>query len=107
MKKKFAHLRKQMPTAQQERAAARTLAMIESMALADLRRARELSQETIATAMHLRQPDISKLEKRTDTYVSTLWQYVEALGGKLEIVARFPDVDVRITQFNDLAVSRA
>jgi hypothetical protein len=42
---------------------------------------------------------VSKIEKRTDMYVSTLRRYIEAMGGQLDVVARFPDGDVRITQF--------
>lgn len=102
MTKRFSRLRAKMSPASQARAAARTAAMLDSMALAELRRARELSQQTLAAAMDVSQPEISKLEKRTDTYVSTLRKYIEALGGSLEIVARFPEGNVRITQFADL-----
>jgi hypothetical protein len=45
---------------------------------------------------------VSKLERRADMYVSALRTYVEALGGELEIVARFPDGAVRITQFEQI-----
>jgi hypothetical protein len=48
------------------------------------------------------QPEVSKLEKRTDCLISTVRRYVEAMGGQLEIVARFPDGAVRINQFEDL-----
>jgi hypothetical protein len=53
------------------------------------------------------QGNLSKLEQRTDMYVSTLRRYVEALGGELEIVARFPDREYRIEQFADLGSERA
>ena len=80
--------------------------MLESMALAELRRARDLSQQALAAAMQVSQPEISKLEKRTDTYVSTLRKYIEALGGSLEIVARFPEGQVHITQFAEVENTR-
>ena len=102
MTKTFGRLRAKMSQPSRARAAARTSAMLESMALAELRRARELSQQTLAAVMEVSQPEISKLEKRTDTYVSTLRKYIEALGGSLEIVAHFPEGNVRITQFSDL-----
>ena len=102
MTKKYNNLRAKMTPERRARAAARTAAMMEQMALADLRRARQLSQETLATAMRVTQPEISKLEKRADTYVSTVRKYVEALGGTLEIVAHFPEGDCRITQFSAL-----
>jgi hypothetical protein len=53
--------------------------------------------------MRTSQSEVSKLEQRTDTYVSTLRSYVRALGGELDIVARFPDGEVRISQFADIA----
>lgn len=102
MTKKFRELRGKMAPHRQERAAARTTEMLQGMALADLRRARQLSQETLGIAMRVSQPEISKLEKRADTYVSTVRKYVEALGGSLEIVAHFPEGEVRITQFGAL-----
>ena len=66
------------------------------------RRARDLSQATLAEALETDQGSISRLEQRTDMHISTLRRYVEALGGTLDIVARFPDGDVRITEFRDL-----
>lgn len=86
------------------RAAKRTQAMLEGLPLAGLRRAREFSQTTLAEALDATQPEVSKIERRADLYVSTLRRYIEAMGGELEIVARFPDGDVRINQFEELAV---
>jgi hypothetical protein len=43
---------------------------------------------------------ISQLERRHDVLLSKLAEYIHALGGRLELVARFPDADVRITQFD-------
>lgn len=85
------------------RAAKRTRAMLEGLPLAELRRAREFSQTTLAEALDATQPEVSKIERRADLYVSTLRKYIEAMGGELEIVARFPDGDVRINQFEELA----
>ena len=70
--------------------------------LQELRKARVLSQEQLARALHLRQPSISKLEKRTDMYISTLRSFIKAMGGELEIVARFPEGNVRINQFEEI-----
>jgi transcriptional regulator with XRE-family HTH domain len=72
------------------------------MDLAELRRAMNLSQEEIAAALNIGQPSVAKLEKRADMFVSTLRRFVEAMGGELEIVARFPDHDVSIRNFSDL-----
>jgi transcriptional regulator with XRE-family HTH domain len=72
------------------------------MPLAELRQARERSQEELARELKVGQPAVAKLEKRADMYVSNLRRYVEALGGSLEITARFTEGKVSITNFSDL-----
>lgn len=57
--------------------------------LAQIRKARALTQEEVAAALQVSQPDVSKLENRSDAYLSTLAKYVEALGGRLRLVAEF------------------
>ncbi len=74
----------------------------EEATLRQLREARQRSQEAVAERLHIKQAAVSKLERRTDMYLSTLRGYIEAMGGKLEIIARFPDQAVRITQFEAL-----
>jgi len=74
----------------------------EEMTLRELRRARELTQTRLAEELHIGQGDVSKLERRTDMYVSTLASYLEAVGAHLEIRAVFPDGQaVHITQFSE------
>jgi len=68
----------------------------EGVSLGELRQARRLSQEVLAERLGTRQASISKLEGRSDMHLSTLRSYVEALGGTLELIARFPDRDVTI-----------
>jgi transcriptional regulator with XRE-family HTH domain len=74
----------------------------EEATLRQLRVAREQSQEAVAKQLHIKQAAVSKLERRTDMYLSTLRSYIEAMGGKLEIIARFPNRAVRINQFEAL-----
>jgi DNA-binding XRE family transcriptional regulator len=74
----------------------------EEATLRQLREARERSQVEMAEKLHINQAAVSKLERRTDMYLSTLRGFIEAMGGKLEIVARFPNQAVRITQFEEL-----
>jgi predicted transcriptional regulator len=74
----------------------------EEMDLAQLRGALDMSQATLAEALHVEQPAIAKLEKRTDMYVSTLRRFVEAMGGELEITARFANHNIRIRSFQEL-----
>jgi DNA-binding transcriptional regulator YiaG len=64
-----------------------------------LRQSKALSQVTLAKTMHTNQAAISKIEHRNDICVSTLREYIRALGGQLEIVARFPDGAIKISNF--------
>lgn len=72
-----------------------------AMALRELREARELTQSELAGRLGVNQPAVAKLERRADTTVSSLRSYVEALGGKLIIVAELPDEDVVLTGLGD------
>ncbi|SRR5579883_697026 len=75
----------------------------EEAALRQLREARERSQQEVARKLRIKQAAVSKLERRTDIYLSTLRSTIEAMGGELEIIARFPNMAVRINQFESLA----
>lgn len=105
MAKKFADLRAQMTPESRARAEAKAQAMLAEMPLNELRQARGLSQKMLADVLHVQQPSIAKIEKRTDMYISTLRSHIEAMGGQLEIVARFPDGAVKISNFSDLGSS--
>lgn len=76
---------------------------LREMALDELRSARQLTQTGLANILGVDQGSISKLERRTDMYISTLRSYVEAMGGDLQIRAIFPDGEVQIKQFQDVA----
>ena len=92
-----------MKPAARKKAAAKTKSLLEPMPLQELRHARNFSQEQLARTLSVKQAAISKLEKRTDMYVSTLRNFIKAMGGDLEIVAKFPDGSVQISQFEDIA----
>ena len=102
MVNKFSQLRSRMSPQSQERAEAKAQAMLAEMPLNELRQARGLSQKMLAEVLHVQQPSIAKIEKRTDMYISTLRSHIEAMGGQLEVVARFPDGSVKISNFADL-----
>ena len=92
-----------LPKKQQRAIKKRTAELIaEEATLRQLREARERSQVEMAEKLHIKQAAVSKLERRTDMYLSTLRSYIEAMGGKLEIIARFPQQAVRIMQFETL-----
>lgn len=75
----------------------------EEMSLQKLRKARTCSQEKVGAMLDINQSAVSKLERRTDMYVSTLRGYIQAMGGTLEIVASFPDqTKIKINQFEEL-----
>jgi transcriptional regulator with XRE-family HTH domain len=83
-----------------ERSDAKAKRLIAEMPLREMRAARELTQEHLAKLLRVKQASISKLERRADMYVSTLRDFVKAMGGELEITAHFPEGDVRVTQFD-------
>jgi transcriptional regulator with XRE-family HTH domain len=96
MTRKFADLRAKMSPASQARADEKARELMAEMALGELRRARGLSQEELAAALQVKQPSVAKFEQRSDMYLSTLRDHIRALGGELEIIARFPDGAVRL-----------
>lgn len=98
----FAKLRAQMSDEANERVKQENAKLSQEMDLAEMRRALRLSQEELADTLRVGQAAVAKIERRADMYVSTLRRFVEAMGGELEIVARFPDHDVRIRNFRDL-----
>jgi len=98
----FSELRRRMTPERRARNVEATKRMLASMALHELRQARQRSQEELARELKVGQPAVAKLERRTDMYVSNLRRYIEALGGSLEITARFPEGTVSITNFGDL-----
>ena len=63
----------------------------EEMTLRDLRKARNQTQARVAERLGINQENVSRIEKRSDLLISTLSGYVEAMGGKLSLVAEFPD----------------
>lgn len=71
------------------------------MKLAELRRTCRKTQVALAQSLSVNQGEISKIEHRTDVYLSTLTAYVEALGGRLEVRAVFRNRNVRISQYEE------
>lgn len=102
MAKSFKNLRNKMSPKAQKAAKEKAKKMLSEMALQELRQARQWSQERIAQVLSTKQANISRLEQRTDMYISTLRSYIEAMGGQLDIIARFPDGEVHINQFKEI-----
>ncbi len=70
--------------------------LLTSMRLRDLREARGLTQSEVADRLEIRQVSVSRMESRSDVRVSTLRSVIEAMGGEMEIHARFPDAEYRL-----------
>lgn len=102
MAKKFRDLYLKMPAARRAEVEALVAKDLQELPLQDLRRARQFTQQTLAGTLSTSQAEVSKIEHRTDVYVSTLRSYIEAMGGQLEILARFRDQVVRINQFEEI-----
>ena len=98
----FGELTKKFTPKRKARTAAKVGALRAEMPLAELRQARAQSQQELARILKVGQPAVAKLERRADMYVSNLRRYIAALGGSLEITARFPEGAVNITNFCDL-----
>lgn len=92
-----------LPAKQRKAISKRASELIEEEAtLRTLRALRKQSQRQIAKKLGIQQAAVSKLERRSDMYISTLRGLIQAMGGELDVVARFPDRrPVRITQFAD------
>ncbi len=103
MAKKWETLRATMSPERREANRLAAQQMIAEMPLEELRTARHITQTHLASLLKITQASVSKTEKRTDMYVSTLRSFVQAMGGELEIRAVFPDGTVKIDQFAALA----
>ncbi|NJO33991.1 MAG: helix-turn-helix transcriptional regulator [Rhodospirillales bacterium] len=80
------------PLERRRRIKARAKELIaEEMALRDLRRSRALTQEQVAKRLGGKQVYVSRLESRSDVKVSTLRDYVRAIGGDLQLMVTFPE----------------
>lgn len=101
MATKFSELRAKLSPERRKKNRQRANELLADMALAELRKAHDATQQEIAESLGIQQSAVSQMEHRTDATVSALRRYVEATGGELVLLARYPDGDVRIRQFDD------
>ena len=97
----FHKLTEKMTPERRRRIDEKKAALRAAMPLHELRQARELTQKALGNALNVNQPAVAKLERRADMYVSNLRSYIEAMGGRLRIVAEFPEGDVEIEGFTE------
>jgi predicted XRE-type DNA-binding protein len=108
MAKSFNELRRKMSPERRLRNAAEAERMLLEMTLQELRQnITSFSQEDIAEMLQVTQGYVSKLERQDDMLLSKLYAYVEALGGEVEIRARFPNQEVQISQFREVEKLKA
>jgi transcriptional regulator with XRE-family HTH domain len=100
--RKFSQLTANFSEQRQSEITGKAVQLRAEMALSELRQALQLSQAELAEKLNVKQPAIARMEKRTDTYVSHLRKVIEAMGGELDIIARFPDAEVKIDNFSQL-----
>jgi len=98
---KFSELKSRMSAKQRAEIKAGKEKLLAEIPLEQLRAARNLTQTNLAHTLGVNQSAISKIEKRSDMYLSTLRSYVEAMGGHLDIQAVFPEGAVRIDMLSE------
>ena len=102
MTKSFKNLRAKMSSDSKKLSEKIARDLRREIRLGELRQALGISQEELADLLEKKQAAISRLEHRSDMHVSTLREFVQALGGKLEIIASFPDTSYHIKQFETI-----
>lgn len=108
MAKKFKELRSKMSPERRRRNKAEAERTLLEMTLQELRQnVSGLSQEDIAEMLRVTQGYVSKLERQDDMLLSRLYAYVEALGGELQIRAKFPNREVEIKRYREIEKLRA
>lgn len=106
MARKWNDLKQSMSPESRARVDARVRDTLETMPLAEIRRAIGLTQTDLAAQLDMNQGSVSKIEHAADMYLTTLRKYVEALGGELHLTARFPNGrQIEIDQLGDVAES--
>ena len=106
MARKWKDIRKQLSPEAEERIRQSVKDAARVMSLYQLREARKLTQVNLAQILNVNQGSVSKMEKRTDMYVSTLRSFIQAMGGQLQIKAVFAEGEIEIEQFEDAAIAR-
>jgi hypothetical protein len=102
MAKSFNILTNKLSDESKARIQERVNAALEEMPLAELRQARKFTQQQIAQSLKIKQASVSKMESQTDMYISTIRRYIEAMGGELEIIAKFPEGSIKVDNFESL-----
>ena len=103
MAKKWAEIRRTLSDSDESLLRGRIAVELAKLPLAEVRKARQMTQNRLAELLHVNQGAVSKIEKRTDMYLSTLRSYVQAMGGNLEIKAVFPEGEILLENIGDIS----
>ena len=98
MAKSFEELENKLSPKAQMLAKEKADALLTKIRLAEIREARQLTQEELASKLNVKQSSISKMENRTGISLNNLQRMVQAMGGKLEITLKFPDQNYNLLE---------
>lgn len=99
MARNFRELETQMAPERLARAETKAKEIMADMLLAEIRKQMGLTQKELAATLEIKQPSLSKIESQDDMKIGTLIRIIDALGGKLELIAHLPGGDIRLSQF--------
>lgn len=97
MAKSFSSLKNKMSQVAQKRVAEKTGELLKEVLLYEIRENLHITQEEMALKLETKQANVSRTERRRDMKISTLKRYIEAMGGELDIVARFSASEVHLS----------
>jgi DNA-binding XRE family transcriptional regulator len=106
MSRKWREVRRTLSAAREAEVKGKVDQEMGRLPLAEMRKARLLTQNRLAEILKVNQGAISKMEKRSDMYLSTLRSYVEAMGGYLDLRAVFPEGEVVLEHLGDVKQER-
>lgn len=92
----FSELMAVWPAERRAKIEKRVQRALKAMRLKEIREAQQLSQVALAKKLRVAQPAVAKLEQRADMYLSTLRDYIKATGGKLRLIAEYPQTSIEI-----------
>ena len=96
MAKSFSTLKRNMSLTAQKTVEEKTSQLLKEVLLYEIREHLHITQEDMATKLNTKQANVSRTERRRDMKLSTLKRYIEALGGELDIVAKFASNEVHL-----------
>jgi DNA-binding XRE family transcriptional regulator len=105
-RQKWSDIKARIKPATRARIEAEGQRLSDDLHLSQLRKARGLTQETMAELLGVSQAEVSKMERRTELYVGTLRKFIEAMNGELVLAARFPDgveIPIQLAEAEDAA----